>query len=178
MSTDPRAGVDANPDEQLIDDVRAYLDAVDDLAGSRAILLAANRAAKALAEAARAALELTHLAGHDPLSVALLERLRAVQPYALAARELRMADTGAVLLAAARVGLVDQALPIVTDHSRPSADKPPGRPCTALRRDGELCRAYALPWGPRPLCAKHATPEERVRNAERRTAWQAQQGPR
>lgn len=173
MSTDPRTVVDIDPAEQLVDDVRAYLDAVDDLAGSRAVLKAANRAAKALDEAERAALELVRLGGRDPLSVALLERIRAVTPYALAARELRMADTGAVLLAAARVGLVDQALPIVRDPSRPSAHKPPGRPCTALRRDGELCQAYALPWGPRPVCAKHATPDERAHNAQRRAAWEA-----
>ncbi len=50
---------------------------------------------------------------------------------------------------------------------------PPARPCASLRHDGARCRAYALPWSLRPLCAKHATASERAHNAERRAAWEA-----
>ncbi len=173
MSTDPRTLAPAPAPAELVDEVRAYLDAVDDLASTRAVLRLANKAARALDDAVLAASQLAQVTGREARAVDLLERLRAVAPYADAVRALRMADTAAVLLAAAAVGLVDQAAALVDDPSRPPTHKPAGRRCTALRHDQQLCKAYALPWSPRPLCAKHATAGERAHNAERRAAWEA-----
>ena len=172
MSTDPRT-LAPSAGAELVDEVRAYLDAVDDLASTRAVLRLANKAARALDDAVLAATQLAQVTGREERAVDLLERLRAVVPYADAVRALRITDTAGVLLAAASVGLVDQAAALVDDPSRPPTHKPAGRPCTALRLDRTLCRAYALPWAPRPLCRAHATPEERAHNAERRAAWDA-----
>lgn len=160
-------------DAGLVDEVSAYLAAVDELAGSRKVLRLANRAATSVDVAVLALAELVALDPTNARHVDALERVRAVARHTDAARAIAHANTGAVLRSAADAGLVDQALALVDDPSRPPTHKPTGRRCTATRRDQQLCEAYALPWSPRPVCAKHATPEERAHNAERRAAWEA-----